>query len=402
MKPVLALALLPLFVATSAAAQQIPTQCGPDCGRVGRYVLCNDDFDDSGMTAGGVRIDWLEEVCASFPAPEASFSINGFVTLLGDGEMVVSLLRTYEEVGRDRPGQLLVEQGVALPGAGTTGFVGFIHNTTTSTVPFRACLKQQIEDPDANRFIRPFLFDASGAQGNNTTFIPVQGWAPAADRGVSGDFVIRAIVTLSDTTPWEPGGECYMEGRDGGVTPPRDGGPGARRDGGPGGNEPDSGVTDAGGGLDGAVSGDAPTISAISPREGRNTAPVDVIVTGTNFRAGLSLRIGSIDATDVEVPGPTTITARVPANIAVGIYDVIVRNPDGQSAILADGYTVLDADGNGPPVADSCGCQTTEASGSPAWFAVVALLFVRRLRRASSVRGARSDCGEPRPVRRRS
>lgn len=383
-KLVAPLVLSSVFLAASASAQQIPTRCGPDCSTVGRYVLCNDDFDNSNLTAGGVRIDFLDEVCASFPLPEASFAINGFVALLDSGDMVIALLQTYEELGRDRPGQLLVEQGVGLPGSSTPGFTGFIHTTYTSTVPFRVCLKQQADDPDGNIFTRPFLYDADGVQGMNSTFIPNQGWRPASDRGVPGDFIIRGIVTLSDRTPWEPGGECYMqEGRDGGVTPPRDGGPGGRRDGGPGGGDPDSGVVDGGGGgggADAAVGDGAPTITAISPREGRNVAPVDVIVTGANFRAGLSLRIGSIEASDVEVPGPTTITARVPANIAVGVYDVIVTNPDGQSAILPDGYTVLDADGNGPPVADACGCGVTGGERGAAWWLVGLLLVLRRRR----------------------
>ncbi|MEQ9499712.1 MAG: IPT/TIG domain-containing protein [Deltaproteobacteria bacterium] len=386
MKPAAAVVLLSItFGAAPVLAQQIPTQCGPDCSRVGQYVLCNDDFDNSAMTAGGVRIDWLEAVCASFDLPEPSFGIEGFVALLGDGEQVVSLMQTYEELGRDRPGELIVEQGVALPFSAQAGFVGFLHGTRTSTVAFRICLKQQVEDPGANMFIRPFLFDADGVQGNNSTFIPVKLWDSAEDRGIPGDFVIRAIVTLSDHTPWEPGGECDMSGRDGGVNNPmRDAGPGGRRDGGPGrdagpgGGDPDAGGVDGGNGNPGG----APTISAISPDEGRNVAPVDVIVTGTNFEAGLTLRIGSIDATGVDVPGATTITARVPANIAVGVYDVIVTNPDGQSAILANGYTVLDADGNGPPVADTCGCRTSGSTrGDSTWmlaFAVVALMLRRR------------------------
>jgi MYXO-CTERM domain-containing protein len=132
----------------------------------------------------------------------------------------------------------------------------------------------------------------------------------------------------------------------------------------------------------GGPAGPAPTITAISPDKGTNATPVDVIVTGTNFVPGLILEIGSIPATGTEVPGPTTIHATVPANIVPGTYDVVVTNPDRQSAVLPKGYTVTS--GASPP-SSKCGCATTDTGGPagiPSALALLLLLALRPRRRS--------------------
>jgi MYXO-CTERM domain-containing protein len=138
-------------------------------------------------------------------------------------------------------------------------------------------------------------------------------------------------------------------------------------------------IADSGTNVD-AGPGAAPTITAISPNMGTNAVPVSVVVTGTNFVSGLQLQIGTIPATGVEVPGPTTIHAMVPANIVPGSYDVVVTNPDRQSAVLPKGYTVTA--GASPP-SSKCGCATTSdgSAGSAPMFGALLLLVVVRSRR---------------------
>ena len=218
----------------SAFAQNIPFMCGPDCSRMGRYVLCNDNFDNTMTAAGGLVLTrFLEAGCASFTAPAQSFQVNGFAALMGDGDLVATLFQIWIEEGNDTPGMNVLEQGVGIQGSGTPNFTGFLLGAPpTMTTDFRLCLKQQVDDLGQTMFTRPILYDENGVQGQNTTFIP--GNRPPWEPHAVGDFVFRAIVTTDDLTPWMPGGECDMPNpRDGGVVGPgRDGGvvgPGPRR-----------------------------------------------------------------------------------------------------------------------------------------------------------------------------
>ncbi len=376
-----AVALASGLAGEDALAQVPPFQCGPDCSQPGRYVLCNDNLDVSGAAAGGVVLEnFLEAACASFPAPAASFQLTGFAAAFGSGDLVATLLELYPEEGNDTPGARIYETGVGIPASAADGFTGLFFNAQSLTDDFRVCLRQQIDDSGGNITGRPLLFDSDGVQGTNTVFLPSQGgWSasPAA-----GDFVLRAVVEYQDLTPWDPGGPCNQSGdagvpndagntnADGGVSP-ADGGP--RADGGAeldGGDDEDGGVTkgDAGSGQG------PPTITAISPDKGPTDSTVDVTVVGTNFQPGLDLMIGAIQANEVSVPGSTTILARIPSGISPGVYDVLVRNPDGQTAVLDDGYTVLGDTGGGAPVGEGCGCRTAGNSGSSGTWGLLLLL----------------------------
>lgn len=365
-------AMASAFATSDAIAQAPPFECGPDCSVPGRYVLCNDGFDASGTSAGGVvLIDFLEAACASFSAPAGDFTLTGFVGLFGSGDVVATLLEVYVEEGDPEPGMKLTDTGVGIPASVSEGFSGLFFGSLDMTEDFRICLKQQIDD--FNGTGRPLLFDTDGVQAMNTVFEPsVPGWTvnPA-----SGDFILRAVVQYDDLTPWDPGGVCDQPNTDAGVAndggPTNDGGTpmDSGADPGDGGPRPDTG-TDGGGpgvdagvdpSVDGGISKGPPTITAISPDEGSNQTSVEVSVTGTNFETGLALMIGGIQVNDVRVPGSTTILGEVPAGISPGVYDVVVKNPDEQTAILPDGYTVLGSSGGGgPPVAEGCGCHTTD------------------------------------------
>jgi hypothetical protein len=62
-----------------------------------------------------------------------------------------------------------------------------------------------------------------------------------------------------------------------------------------------------------------------------------ITITGTRFATGATVTIGANSATDVTVVSETKITAKTPAG-TVGCKDVMVINPDGQSAILPCGF----------------------------------------------------------------
>mgnify|MGYP003959584871 CR=1 FL=1 len=83
----------------------------------------------------------------------------------------------------------------------------------------------------------------------------------------------------------------------------------------------------------------APTVASIDPAEGSITGGTEVTIAGTNFQDGATVTIGGSAAATSAVSA-TSITATVPAG-AEGAVDVVVSNPDAQSATLAGGFTYL-------------------------------------------------------------
>jgi IPT/TIG domain len=81
-----------------------------------------------------------------------------------------------------------------------------------------------------------------------------------------------------------------------------------------------------------------PTVTAINPSNGPTQGGNSATITGTNFVSGATVTFGGTAATAVTVASSTVITATPPAQ-AAGTVDVVVANPDSQSAKLANGYT---------------------------------------------------------------
>ena len=67
-------------------------------------------------------------------------------------------------------------------------------------------------------------------------------------------------------------------------------------------------VVACGGGDSTGPGGVPTTITAVSPSRG--TVGTELTVTGTGFRDGVSVRVGSFVATDVQVASPTTLYAK--------------------------------------------------------------------------------------------
>lgn len=389
-------------VASNGFAQAPPFGCGPDCSTPGRYVLCNDSYDTTNASPGGVPlVSFLDTVCAQYTPPAANFDLIGFAALMTGGDQVATLLEVRLPSANAVPGMKLFEIGVGVPSAATDGFTGLLFSALPLTSDFRICLRQQIDDPAGNATGRGFRYDGDGFQAANPVLLAPAPWQDASATAITGDFILRAVVRHNDLSPWAQGGACTV-GTDGGVgvdaAPPVDSGPvdfgtlpdSGEVDGGvttdAGGNDlgaGDTGFDDAGANEDGGFSPlPPPMITAISPKEAGNAVAVMVVVTGSGFSPGLTLKIGPFEATEVQVPGASTISAQVPPSIAPGSYDVVVQNPDGQVGILSKGYTVFGADGTSQASSD-CSCHTRGAPNG--WLAIglLPLLGLARRRRSS-------------------
>jgi hypothetical protein len=98
----------------------------------------------------------------------------------------------------------------------------------------------------------------------------------------------------------------------------------------------------------------APNITSITPATGGQGQIVDILdLYGANFIPGstttqvyLSHLIGRIriNATNIVVVSPDQITCHfsIPSDARTGTYDVVVKNPDGQSGTLANGFTIIE------------------------------------------------------------
>jgi hypothetical protein len=82
-----------------------------------------------------------------------------------------------------------------------------------------------------------------------------------------------------------------------------------------------------------------PTITGIAPSTGSPSGGTAVVVDGTGFVPGATLKIGCGNATSVVVLNATTITALSPACPAGTTGNVVVTNPDGGTATLAGGFS---------------------------------------------------------------
>jgi hypothetical protein len=85
-----------------------------------------------------------------------------------------------------------------------------------------------------------------------------------------------------------------------------------------------------------------PTLTSVSPNSGSTVGGTSVNIAGTNFSSGATVKFDSSAATNVSVVSSTSITATVPAH-AAGPVNIVVTNPNGQSATLTNGFTYVTA-----------------------------------------------------------
>ena len=109
---------------------------------------------------------------------------------------------------------------------------------------------------------------------------------------------------------------------------------------------------------------DAPTISSVSPNSGTTVGGDTVVISGAHFTAGMSVKFGTIAATNVSVVNSTTLSVTTPAG-ARGMTDVTVTNPLTQSATLTGGFQYLSP---APAVTSFTPTQGTMAGGTTVTF----------------------------------
>ena len=83
----------------------------------------------------------------------------------------------------------------------------------------------------------------------------------------------------------------------------------------------------------------APTISTISPTNGKLAGGDTISITGTGFVSGATVKVNGITCTSPSFSSASLMTCHVPVNQSAGPYDVVVTNPDAQTGTKASGYT---------------------------------------------------------------
>lgn len=84
----------------------------------------------------------------------------------------------------------------------------------------------------------------------------------------------------------------------------------------------------------------APTVTAVAPSSGPVAGGTSTTIAGSNFLTGATVTFGAAAATNVTVVTPSQIAATTPAG-SPGPTNVVVTNPDHQSAILSNGFTFM-------------------------------------------------------------
>lgn len=86
--------------------------------------------------------------------------------------------------------------------------------------------------------------------------------------------------------------------------------------------------------------GPAPDIATITPSSGGPGGGDRITLRGANFEEGATVTVGGVEAGWVEVVSSTVMTVRTGA-VSPGLADVVVVNPDAQTAVLGNAYDVV-------------------------------------------------------------
>lgn len=109
---------------------------------------------------------------------------------------------------------------------------------------------------------------------------------------------------------------------------------------------------------------DIPTISSVTPASGTTAGGDSVVISGTHFTPGMTVKFGGTNATNISVVNDTTITATTPAGTR-GAVDVVVANTFTQSGTLTNGFQYLSP---APQVTSFTPTQGTMAGGTTVTF----------------------------------
>jgi len=85
----------------------------------------------------------------------------------------------------------------------------------------------------------------------------------------------------------------------------------------------------------------APTLTTIAPTTGSTAGGVAFTLTGTGFLAGCTVTINGVPCTSIVRVSATSVTGVAPVGTVGAARDVVITNPDGQSATKAAAYTYI-------------------------------------------------------------
>ena len=88
---------------------------------------------------------------------------------------------------------------------------------------------------------------------------------------------------------------------------------------------------------------DAPVVMGVTPTTAPNDLDTPIVITGTGFTDGVSgtlATFGSSSLADVTWVSSTTLSATVPWGLDAGVYTLTVVNPDGETGLLPNAFTV--------------------------------------------------------------
>jgi hypothetical protein len=96
------------------------------------------------------------------------------------------------------------------------------------------------------------------------------------------------------------------------------------------------------------LSGNVPTVTAISPTAGTKDGTVIVSITGTNFQTGAVPRLLQPGSSPITATGISVASTKIDCTfnlngMETGSYNVVVTNPDGQSGTLQRAFSIGDA-----------------------------------------------------------
>ena len=96
------------------------------------------------------------------------------------------------------------------------------------------------------------------------------------------------------------------------------------------------------------------SVRSVSPEEAGNAGYASMIVEGAKFQAGATLKLVGSGGTEITPLRTTVFTSSVAAIFDLkgkpaGDYDIVVRNPDNQTATLPNGFKVISGGGASEP-----------------------------------------------------
>lgn len=100
-----------------------------------------------------------------------------------------------------------------------------------------------------------------------------------------------------------------------------------------------------------AVPFPGPTLASVSPTGGSAAGGTTITLLGSNFRTGATVRVGGNLATGIVFVSQGDIRAVTPPG-APGLQDIVIQNPDGQTATLIGAFNYLIANGCSDGVVD--------------------------------------------------